>query len=332
MRGKGSVDFDLWYCVRITPAYAGKRGSQRQRRGCRKDHPRVCGEKCIRKSGIQFKQGSPPRMRGKEVDTVAETSITGITPAYAGKSIEGICVIHHIWDHPRVCGEKLSLKLKMLLDIGSPPRMRGKVLLSSTPSESSWDHPRVCGEKGLEFSVLMELPGSPPRMRGKASHPKMPLPPLGITPAYAGKRHQYQIRQSCIQDHPRVCGEKFRYRRGSCEYLGSPPRMRGKVDVDVSDRAKVGITPAYAGKRSVSNAQALANRDHPRVCGEKALSTSAPKSVKGSPPRMRGKGLCIRLAGRPRGITPAYAGKRSSPPNGSSAGGDHPRVCGEKRG
>ena len=30
-------------------------------------------------------------------------------------------------DHPRVCGEKDSPDLSMLLNVGSPPRMRGKV-------------------------------------------------------------------------------------------------------------------------------------------------------------------------------------------------------------
>ena len=73
---------------------------------------------------------------------------------------------------------------------------------------------------------------------------------LGITPAYAGKRAEQAHSMSCSEDHPRVCGEKS----GSCFFLsivlGSPPRMRGK-DPDAAIGADaVGITPAYAGKRS----------------------------------------------------------------------------------
>ena len=73
---------------------------------------------------------------------------------------------------------------------------------------------------------------------------------LGITPAYAGKRAEQAHSMSCSEDHPRVCGEKS----GSCFFLsivlGSPPRMRGKVDDEVQKMHDMRITPAYAGKRS----------------------------------------------------------------------------------
>ena len=48
-------------------------------------------------------------MRGKEGITDAATKIVGITPAYAGKSkpSHGRC---YPWgDHPRLCGEKVSM-------------------------------------------------------------------------------------------------------------------------------------------------------------------------------------------------------------------------------
>ena len=50
----------------------------------------------------------------------------------------------------------------------------------------------------------------------------------------------------------------------------------------------------------------------------------------GSPPRVRGKAVEMKLAGTVHGITPACAGK--SPPESDFAGHrwDHPRVCGEK--
>ena len=66
MRGKDIDDRldDLW--DGITPAYAGKRSSCR-RSACRiRDHPRVCGEKCVDDHKEDFAQGSPPRMRGKD--------------------------------------------------------------------------------------------------------------------------------------------------------------------------------------------------------------------------------------------------------------------------
>ena len=50
----------------------------------------------------------------------------------------------------------------------------------------------------------------------------------------------------------------------------------------------------------------------------------------GSPPRMRGKAVPAALPDVTHGITPAYAGKRNGRCSCSTAGRDHPRVCGEK--
>ena len=45
--------------------------------------------------------------------------------------------------------------------------------------------------------------------------------------------------------------------------------MRGKDTQTVEQARRVGITPAYAGKRMDNKAKAKAKGDHPRVCGEK---------------------------------------------------------------
>ena len=50
----------------------------------------------------------------------------GITPAYAGKSFVQAPAENDGQDHPRVCGEKLLVLPVVLLNRGSPPRMRGK--------------------------------------------------------------------------------------------------------------------------------------------------------------------------------------------------------------
>ena len=66
-------------------------------------------------------------MRGKATCTLVNNDIIGITPAYAGKSAGDRLTIHIKWDHPRLCGEKLSGTLTPKTDSGSPPPMRGKV-------------------------------------------------------------------------------------------------------------------------------------------------------------------------------------------------------------
>ena len=86
--------------------------------------------------------------------------------------------------------------------------------------------------------------------------------------------------------------------------------MRGKVCYRRLEYAKKRITPAYAGKSTLTASIWLLASDHPRLCGEKALTVSTMLFQIGSPPPMRGKGnwRCRRLSGC--GITPAYAGKR----------------------
>ena len=152
---------------RITPAYAGKRPVLHGAGSWSRDHPRVCGEKQGLEQPLQMQAGSPPRMRGKEMQEQLAKLTDGITPAYAGKRCFGLrCGVLH-WDHPRVCGEKWLIASLTQSLLGSPPRMRGKV---------------------APFTFLFQLGG--------------------ITPAYAGKRRKNRDRENADRDHPRVCGEK----------------------------------------------------------------------------------------------------------------------------
>ena len=153
----------------------------------------------------------------------------------------------------------------------------------------------------------------------------------GITPAYAGKREGPKNAQSKVGDHPRVCGEKCIPLTRGHGRQGSPPRMRGKVQLGEIDLQDIWITPAYAGKSGPCPDRVPPAGDHPRVCGEKSQSTSASPRALGSPPRMRGKGVKQSNSRIRMGITPAYAGKSSMLFPLPFPSGDHPRVCGEKR-
>ena len=66
-------------------------------------------------------------MRGKACGTVKYLYATGITPAYAGKSVLGDPHRHLSGDHPRLCGEKSGGTDNCTKMLGSPPPMRGKV-------------------------------------------------------------------------------------------------------------------------------------------------------------------------------------------------------------
>ena len=126
MRGKAQGALDGTETDRITPAYAGKSAGMKGALSYTEDHPRVCGEKPARQVFFRAYPGSPPRMRGKDLKRNTKKLRTRITPAYAGKRPCGFCPVRSLRDHPRVCGEKPWLISFQLVDMGSPPRMRGK--------------------------------------------------------------------------------------------------------------------------------------------------------------------------------------------------------------
>ena len=171
---------------------------------------------------------------------------------------------------------------------------------------------------------------SPPRVRGKVCHTMAEAKGLGITPAYAGKSRCNLPSTAPWKDHPRVCGEKPPLEETGNPVQGSPPRMRGKAILRSSPAQLVGITPAYAGKRSACSPPSPHSRDHPRVCGEKWNKLHFGEDCQGSPPRVRGKGANITISGCAKGITPACAGKSRAVYFCVVAWWDHPRVCGEK--
>ena len=65
-------------------------------------------------------------MRGKVFPLYHLPSFYRITPAYAGKSFIAFSSDDAFQDHPRLCGEKVPVPHTHILDMGSPPPMRGK--------------------------------------------------------------------------------------------------------------------------------------------------------------------------------------------------------------
>ena len=131
MRGKHCKAMFLRAFSRITPADAGK--TLRTTIICSdvKDHPRGCGENAFGLSQALSLSGSPPRMRGKRDIYTDAMALNRITPADAGKTVlhRSRCLQHR--DHPRGCGENRMSRECRLSDLGSPPRMRGKLFRHS---------------------------------------------------------------------------------------------------------------------------------------------------------------------------------------------------------
>ena len=177
----------------------------------------------------------------------------------------------------------------------------------------------------------MACRGSPPRLRGKVARRRDHPPPVGITPAYAGKSRRWCHHRRTAWDHPRVCGEKRAAAAACAQRSGSPPRMRGKVRLLVVASVSRGITPAHAGKRMICPIMRWMAGDHPRACGEKSQVCFSERFGGGSPPRMRGKELTPDYRGVWDRITPAHAGKSGNAGKKNVPSRDHPRACGEKK-
>ena len=79
-----------------------------------------------------------------------------------------------VWDHPRVCGEKLRAVVFGNYSEGITPAYAGKSLFVCFIPCISEDHPRVCGEKQKNCPLVSVIWGSPPRMRGKGLVPYVP--------------------------------------------------------------------------------------------------------------------------------------------------------------
>lgn len=172
--------------------------------------------------------------------------------------------------------------------------------------------------------------GSPPRGRGKVGAALRKERLSRITPAWAGKRLNFNTIEYFNKDHPRMGGEKPICRSVGCPASGSPPHGRGKVLPCPALPYVSRITPAWAGKSWIVQNWSRPHKEHPRIGGEKPIVIPCRLASRGSPPRGRGK--VQRVAGHlaAKGITPAWAGKRASMTPTATTTPDHPRMGGEK--
>ena len=228
-------------------------------------------------------------MRGKPDGVAVGAALERITPAGAGKTSRLNRKTNRERDHPRRCGENYTDCERRARHEGSPPQVRGKLVVLSyrdsvngiTPAGAGktcnlfyrdsglWDHPRRCGENCAEQHAVMKFEGSPPQVRGKRKIEGYARSIERITPAGAGKTCCSSSSQTPPQDHPRRCGENADTPTVPPKIGGSPPQVRGKLRKIANLRTQRRITPAGAGKTqawSVSWAAAW-----------------------GSPPQVRGK-------------------------------------------
>ena len=125
------VTYLRFFPLGITPAPAGKTNLLRLYSSVSRDHPRTCGENVLNPKEKPREIGSPPHLRGKPWCVSIHLPHFRITPAPAGKTDTCISFNKACEDHPRTCGENISVLETVERDIGSPPHLRGKQVFGS---------------------------------------------------------------------------------------------------------------------------------------------------------------------------------------------------------
>ena len=161
---------------RPSPASADRRGiipacaGNTRVAGCKtpvfRDHPRMCGEHFDHAGQTLPAQGSSPHVRGTPPGLATCSTTPGIIPACAGNTRQQGCHVALSRDHPRMCGEHVSVLITIKSETGSSPHVRGTLPIyrliecsrgiipacagntrsASSPEVSTRDHPRMCGE------------------------------------------------------------------------------------------------------------------------------------------------------------------------------------------
>ena len=227
-------------------------------------------------------------MRGRPPTRAKTFSVSGNTPAYAGKTLAHAAPVPGVKKHPRVCGEDAAPGQDRASEVETPPRMRGRPaplshtirLQGNTPayagktrfsiliSASAEKHPRVCGEDFRSSILSLGTWETPPRMRGRLAELLKEQYLERNTPAYAGKTCSRCRTPSGRGKHPRVCGEDSPGALACCHCSETPPRMRGRLNLAAILKLDDRNTPAYAGKTSSGSHTRIHKQKHPRVCGE----------------------------------------------------------------
>ena len=253
--------------------------------------------------------------------------------------------------HPRVYGEEGSTATGLPSGSGSPPRVRGRVacrvlqrpICRFTPACTGKRnnlfrmlrimsvHPRVYGEEAGRLGHTRIADGSPPRVRGRGRKESSRQPQRRFTPACTGKSRGCHLQAASESVHPRVYGEEVGLGTQTLRLRGSPPRVRGRAQMDSGAADASRFTPACTGKSGKLNIILVAQAVHPRVYGEETGTPIPHSPLDGSPPRVRGR------ADRPGDLevalrfTPACTGKSQGHANANDSTTVHPRVYGEER-
>ena len=236
----------------------------------------------------QITEGSSPPARGARATGTDRRRVTGIIPACAGSTSLTARLPPSVSDHPRLRGEHLRRRPRLMAEAGSSPPARGarssgnlrevryRIIPACAGSTTSCgrgchearDHPRLRGEHGDRSGLGHVISGSSPPARGAQRRAWGTLPVHRIIPACAGSTGGWAVAGASPRDHPRLRGEHSSRVPGVGAERGSSPPARGAHAVAGRRRRRHRIIPACAGSTDHARILAVSDEDHPRLRGE----------------------------------------------------------------
>ena len=188
-------------------------------------------------------------MRGRLQGDCSPGAHRGLIPACAGQTSLWRVSLPASTAHPRVCGADMRKAEAFRQAQGSSPRVRGRLtarrgaageaglipacagqtIAPWSMNAASRAHPRVCGADP-SFAARPSLSaGSSPRVRGRPRDGQLEWCRPGLIPACAGQTPSGRPRRCSERAHPRVCGaDVIRLNHSLC-FMGSSPRVRGRL-------------------------------------------------------------------------------------------------------
>ena len=191
----------------LIPACAGQTGMICTVARSAAAHPRVCGADVLDMNAGVTRMGSSPRVRGRPSRRTTSTTRSGLIPACAGQTLAPAGALTAMRAHPRVCGADEVYSFNPGHDVGSSPRVRGRLgpghlerrLVGLIPACAGQTctfrqpmnhpraHPRVCGADRLCDGTYADPLGSSPRVRGRPYCLRRSGRAVGLIPACAGQ-------------------------------------------------------------------------------------------------------------------------------------------------
>ena len=172
-------------------------------------HPRVCGDSVIRYVPEQYRDGSPPRVRGQRRPSAWTRSVRTVHPRVCGDSSDGVGAASGIGAvHPRVCGDSVPRHATMPRRPRFTPACAGTATLCGEVNRAEPRFTPACaGTAGELRGLEVGHGGSPPRVRGQ--------------------RRRAGGHRSAGSVHPRVCGDSVHLRSPSGVQVRFTPACAG---------------------------------------------------------------------------------------------------------